>query len=103
MSGSFADDLLAEFAAEAEERLDRLEELLLALGPATPSERAGLLSGVKLELHTLKGNAGMMGLTDQQVLAHQLEDLTEKVDRERITPETLQPLLAGVDLFRALL
>jgi two-component system chemotaxis sensor kinase CheA len=103
MSGSFADDLLAEFAAEAEERLDHLEELLLALGPALPAERAAILSGVKLELHTLKGNAGMMGLTDQQVLAHEMEDRTEAIDRERPTPETLQPLLAGVDRFRALL
>src|SRR6476659_3149900 len=99
MSGSFADDLLAEFAAEAEERLDHLEELLLALGPALPAERAAILSGVELELHTLKVNAGMMGLTDQQVLAHEMEDRTEAIDRERPTPETLQPLLAGVDRF----
>src|SRR6185369_4768977 len=100
MSQSFTDDLLADFAAEAEERLDHLEELLLALATAGPEERPGLLSGVRLELHTLKGNAGMMGLSEQQVLAHELEDLTDSVDGER--PD-VQPLLAGVDRYRALL
>ncbi|MEA2695292.1 MAG: UDP-N-acetylmuramoylalanine--D-glutamate ligase, partial [Acidobacteriota bacterium] len=100
MNRSFADDLLADFAAEAEERLEHLEELLLALATAGPEDRAGLLAGVKLELHTLKGNAGMMGLSEQQVLAHELEDLTEAVDRE--SPD-VQPLLSGVDRFRALL
>jgi two-component system chemotaxis sensor kinase CheA len=100
MNRSFADDLLADFAAEAEERLEHLEELLLALATAGPEDRAGLLAGVKLELHTLKGNAGMMGLSEQQVLAHELEDLTEAVDHE--SPD-VQPLLSGVDRFRALL
>jgi two-component system chemotaxis sensor kinase CheA len=100
MNRSFADDLLADFAAEAEERLDHVEELLLALATAGPEERPALLAGVRLELHTLKGNAGMMGLSEQQVLAHELEDLTESLDRES---PNVQPLLAGVDRFRALL
>ncbi len=100
MSRRFADDLLADFAAEAEERLDHLEELLLALPRTAAAERPALLSGVRLELHTLKGNAGMMGLSEQQVLAHELEDLADTVDGDE--PD-VQPLLAGVDRFRVLL
>jgi two-component system chemotaxis sensor kinase CheA len=100
MSRRFTDDLLADFAAEAEERLDHLEELLLALPRTAAAERPALLSGVRLELHTLKGNAGMMGLSEQQVLAHELEDLADAVDGDE--PD-VQPLLAGVDRFRVLL
>jgi two-component system chemotaxis sensor kinase CheA len=100
MSRSFADDLLADFAAEAVERLDHLEELLLALPRAEPAERPAILSGVRLELHTLKGNAGMMGLSEQQLLAHDLEDLVEGFGSEE--PD-VRPLLAGVDRFRSLL
>ncbi|HZF08160.1 MAG TPA: chemotaxis protein CheW [Thermoanaerobaculia bacterium] len=99
MDRRFTADLLAEFAAEAQERLDRLEELLLALPGATREERPGLLAAARLELHTLKGNAGMMGLSEQQVLAHELEDLTEEVD---LTAPSVTPLLAGVDRFRML-
>src|SRR5882724_4319071 len=99
MDRRFTADLLAEFAAEAQERLDRLEELLLALPGAAREERPGLLAAARLELHTLKGNAGMMGLSEQQVLAHELEDLTEEVD---LTAPSVTPLLAGVDRFRML-
>src|SRR4051794_114658 len=93
MDRRFAADLLAEFSAEAQERLDRLEELLLALPGAAREERPGLLAAARLELHTLKGNAGMMGLSEQQVLAHELEDLTEEVD---LAAPAVTPLLAGV-------
>jgi two-component system chemotaxis sensor kinase CheA len=103
MSRSFADDLLADFAAEAVERLDHLEELLLTLPRAEPAERPAILSGIRLELHTLKGNSGMMGLAEQQRLAHDLEDRVETLeDSEGGEPE-VRPLLAGVDRFRALL
>jgi two-component system, chemotaxis family, sensor kinase CheA len=100
MSRPFADELLADFAAEAQERLDRLEELLLALADSVPGESGALFSAVQLELHTLKGNAGMMGLGELQVLAHELEDRTD--DTDRLQPD-LRPLLEGVDRFRQLL
>jgi chemotaxis protein histidine kinase CheA len=100
LSRPYADDLLADFAAEAQERLDRLEEVLLALPRAEPGERPGLLAAAQLELHTLKGNAGMMGLADQQVLAHDLEDRATALD---LTSPVIVPLLLGIDRFRALL
>jgi two-component system chemotaxis sensor kinase CheA len=109
MSRSFADDLLADFAAEAVERLDHLEELLLTLPRAEPAERPAILSGIRLELHTLKGNAGMMGLAEQQRLAHDLEDSVDSLedptggDPGDPGEPDVQPLLAGVDRFRALL
>jgi two-component system chemotaxis sensor kinase CheA len=97
MERSASHDLFDDFSAEAEERLDRLEELLLAAAAAGP-EVPALLEEVQRELHTLKGNAGLMGLGALQELAHGLEDEVEEIDPAR--PE-VRGLLAGVDRFRA--
>ncbi len=99
MDRSASHDLFDDFSAEAEERLDRLEELLLA-APAAGPEVPALLEEVRRELHTLKGNAGLMGLGALQELAHGLEDEVEELDPAR--PE-VRGLLAGVDRFRALM
>ena len=96
MERSASHDLFDDFSAEAEERLDRLEELLLAAAAAGP-EVPALLEEVRRELHTLKGNAGLMGLAALQALAHGLEDEVEDLDPAR--PE-VRGLLAGVDRFR---
>ncbi|HYN20953.1 MAG TPA: Hpt domain-containing protein, partial [Thermoanaerobaculia bacterium] len=63
---------------ESQERLGRLEELLLAAADGdevTPD----VLQEIKLQLHTLKGNSGIVGLADLQSSAHELEDLAESL------------------------
>lgn len=103
MSRDAFDSLFAEFLLESEERLDRLEELLLAVADAgvlLPFE----LEEIKLQLHTLKGNSGIVGLTGLQSLAHDLEDLIE----EGLVEDTgdvagVETLLQGIDRFRSLL
>lgn len=99
MSSEALTSLLGEFQLEAEERLGRLEDLLLEVansGEADPDA----LAEIKLQLHTLKGNSGVMGLRELQSLAHQLEDLAESL--ATVSPET-EELLQGVDRFRHLL
>jgi two-component system chemotaxis sensor kinase CheA len=94
------DELLRDFEAEAEERLGHLEELLLAL-PATEARAARqLIDDIQRELHTLKGNAGMMGLGELQAEAHAMEDLVEQLDLRR---PRVEPLLAALDRLRTLL
>lgn len=83
MAESF-DDFLTDFTVEAQERCDRVEELLLA-GP-------GRLEEISRELHTLKGNAGMVGLRELQEAAHAMEEQSD--------PEAL---LKALDEFRRLL
>lgn len=100
MDSALPAELFADFAAEAHERLDRLEEILLAATSATPRELGELLEEIRRELHTLKGNSGMMGLGDLQALAHQLEDEVERFDPAQ---PVVEPLLAGVDRFRTLM
>ena len=55
------------------------------------------LAQAKRELHTLKGNSGMMGFSDLQQLAHLMEDEVEGLDME--APQ-LEGLLAHLDRLR---
>ncbi len=97
MSGQDLDALLGDFLAEAEERAARVEQLLLDL-PGTPAaDRAALLERARRELHTLKGNAGMMGFADLQMAVHGMEDATERLDPRQ---PRVQPLLEGLDRLR---
>lgn len=91
-------ELLDDFLLEADERLTRIEVSLLASIDSTPDERRQAFREVRRELHTLKGNSGMMGLTELQALAHSLEDLVEELDLE--APD-VGPLMAGLDAFKA--
>ncbi len=95
-----SDEWLRDFESEARERLDRLEELLLETQSAAPAAMTGLLDGARRELHTVKGNAGMIGLGALQAEAHAMEDLVEQLDPER---PRIERLLAGLDRLRTLL
>jgi two-component system, chemotaxis family, sensor kinase CheA len=92
--------LLEEYHLESRERLEEIESALLSLEQASAEERQQHLITAQRELHTLKGNSGMMGFVDLQELAHRLEDQLQEV---RSGDQGLGEMLAGVDLFRRLL
>jgi two-component system chemotaxis sensor kinase CheA len=92
--------LLDEFLLEAQERVLRVEELLLQAGEVEDVERPAVFDEARRELHTLKGNAGMMGLTDLQSVAHALEDALGKIDP---ADPDIEPLLALLDTFKSTL
>jgi len=96
MASEAQSGLLGDFLLEAQERLGRLENLLLAAAEDGEAD-AGAVAEIKLQLHTLKGNSGIVGLRELQSLAHELEDLAESLDTA--APE-LEKLLHGVDRFR---
>lgn len=95
--------LLEEYYLESKERLDRIEQVLLAVEAADAERRGELLVEAKRELHTLKGNSGMMGLGELQELAHGFEDRVARVRGGAIQRSVLRELLEGVDHFRELL
>lgn len=64
--------LRAIFKAEADERLQRLDDLLLSLAK-NPGDASTIEEAFR-EAHSLKGAARMLGLSGVQVLAHKLED-----------------------------
>jgi len=98
-AGEGLSGLLGDFLLEAQERLGRLEDLLLA-GAEEGRFDAGAIAEIKLQLHTLKGNSGIVGLQELQSLAHELEDGAESL--ATAAPET-DELLNGVDRFRRLM
>lgn len=90
-------ELLDEFLLEARERADEVESMLLRLSSSDAEVKETSLARVKRELHTLKGNSGMMGFTDLQALAHRMEDQVEELDVEE--PE-IGNLLTDLDALR---
>jgi two-component system chemotaxis sensor kinase CheA len=98
MSEAVAPELLRDFALEAEERGSRIEASLLELPGASPGRFGELMEEIRRDLHTLKGNAALVGLGELQALAHRMEDLADALAPGRAV---IAPLLAGVDRFRA--
>jgi len=64
------EEFIQEFLLDANERVRKVQDLLLNAGSTEGAEQEAILNDLKRELHTLKGNAGMMGFTDIQGLAH---------------------------------
>jgi|WetSurSiteA1Bulk_404760.scaffolds.fasta_scaffold01647_4 two-component system, chemotaxis family, sensor kinase CheA len=100
MTGNPFEELFNDFFLDARERIDRVEEILLGLKGAESHVIQGLFDTTKRELHTIKGNSGMMGLPDLQNLAHTLEDKVLILDRQE--PQ-VEEILTGLDQFRRLL
>jgi two-component system chemotaxis sensor kinase CheA len=94
------DEFLGDFLAEAREILDDIEAKILEIPGIASARRPELIETVKRGLHTIKGNSGMMGLTEVQGLLHQLEENSDDLALE--TPETAT-LLNGLDGCRDLL
>ena len=90
-------ELLADYLLECDERLISVEQALLEIADIPSEDRSALLEKVRRDLHTLKGNSGMMGLTDLQSLAHRLEDVVADLDPKL---PAIEPLLEGVDEFK---
>jgi two-component system, chemotaxis family, sensor kinase CheA len=87
------------FRDEANERLDRIVDTLLAL----ESDRAGSEAVEELfrDAHTIKGAAGMLGLDDVRALAHAFEDVLAGVrERGSFPSELVEPLLRAADALR---
>ncbi|MFZ2493991.1 MAG: Hpt domain-containing protein, partial [Thermoanaerobaculia bacterium] len=97
MSTEAFQGLLDDFLLESQERVTRVEELLLQASDAAAGDREALLDEARRELHTLKGNAGMMGLEELQSVAHALEDSLADLGNA----DDFQPLLALLDTYKA--
>jgi two-component system chemotaxis sensor kinase CheA len=92
--------LLQTFLAEAEETFVHMEQALVAL-EARPGDDQ-LLHGLFRDAHTLKGAAGLVGFDAVRDLAHDLEDVLERVRRRtlRVSDRLVTLLLRSVDVLR---
>ncbi|MFL5347822.1 MAG: chemotaxis protein CheA [Hyalangium sp.] len=92
----------AVFRSEAVELLAGLERDFLAL---EISSGPGRLPGVLRIIHTLKGNALLMGFPAASDVAHTVEDVLARISKRvlEVTPAVVTLLLQAVDALRLLL
>jgi chemotaxis protein histidine kinase CheA len=93
--------LLAKFKPVARKRLERLSADLVAIESGGAGE--DVREEVARELHTLKGEARLVGLGALSTLAHRLEDLYTAVRGREVDRDVFDVLLAGVDVLTLLL
>ncbi|MDQ6983501.1 MAG: Hpt domain-containing protein, partial [Ghiorsea sp.] len=75
MSGFDLSNFIASFFDEARERLNSINQALVAFEAGTLDEE-GLVS-LRRDAHTIKGSALMLGVNDVGAVAHVFEDLVE--------------------------
>jgi two-component system chemotaxis sensor kinase CheA len=97
-----APELLGEFLRESEELVDALEQGVVELEGA--SDAAEIVNALFRAAHTLKGNAGMVGLQAFVHFTHVLENLLARVRDGSLAVERdiADALLASVDVLRAM-
>ena len=95
--------VLADFFGEVSEHLEEASRIVVSVG----AEDRETLQELYRKLHTVKGNCGMVGLSELQEVAHRLEDLVKRMkegrrgptDAERrVLAEGLQLGIAVLDL-----
>ena len=93
------DDLLRMFGEEAEERLDRMVDALLALERGASGTDA--IAELFRDAHSIKGGASMMGLEPVYEIANELEDrLSEAREAGVLDPSDVGSYLESVDELR---
>lgn len=95
-------ELLNEFHAEAVDHLQQIEAALLVLDQQPDNPEA--LNSIFRSFHTIKGNAGFLGLVPMHTLAHEVESLLDLArNRElTLTPAIITEILRSRDALQAL-
>jgi two-component system chemotaxis sensor kinase CheA len=95
-------ELLGEFHAEAVDHLQQIEAALLVLDQRPDDPEA--LNSIFRSFHTIKGNAGFLGLVPMQTLAHEVESLLDLArNRElSLTPAIITEILRSRDALQQL-
>lgn len=85
------------YLSETQENLDELARRLVEL-EARPDHKDHIDTVFRL-FHSIKGMSGTMGYAPMFELAHEIEELMDRVRRQtrRVVPEVIDALLAGVD------
>jgi two-component system chemotaxis sensor kinase CheA len=87
LDADFQRQVLAAFAAEAEERLQAITNHLLALEKSADAAAAvPLLKDIFREAHTLKGGARVLGLDGIEKITHRLETLFGLLQNGKLAP-----------------
>ena len=95
---------LGVFTTEAQEHLDRLNDLLIRLEKSQAESLGSIHEELMRRAHSLKGGAAMMGLTASAQMAHQFEDwiialrgLPDEIESSLLSAKLVDGLLTAVD------
>lgn len=90
----------AIFFEEAQEHLDSMESLLLALDVGNPEDEQ--LNAIFRAAHSIKGSASTFGFPDMAAVTHDLETLLDRVRKKELalTEEIVDITLVAKDLLR---
>ena len=96
-------ELAGMFIAEALDHLSSIEALVLQV-EAQPGD-SKLLNDVFRPFHTIKGNAGALGVTSVQELAHSVENLLDlgRSGQHHIGEDEVEVILSSVDLLTTMI
>ena len=97
------DSLMQLFYDEANEMVEGMEQVLLALESGEPDPET--VNALFRYAHSFKGNSAAMGFTHLSKFTHGLESAMEVLRKEQrtLTPELATLLLQAVDMIRTLL
>ncbi len=95
-------ELLGEFHGEAVEHLQQIEAALLALEQQPDDPEA--LNSIFRSFHTIKGNAGFLGLMPMHTLAHEVESLLDlaRNNKLRLNSAIITEILRSRDALQTL-
>jgi len=95
-------ELLGIFLDEAEEQLRQLEQDILRLEQSGASDEA--IQSIFRTAHTLKGSSAVMGFEQMKLLAHEMENVLERIRRQElaVTPGLVNVLFECHDMLCAL-
>ncbi|MEM9368343.1 MAG: chemotaxis protein CheW [Planctomycetota bacterium] len=98
-------DLLNEFVEEATEHLSDIEIQLLQIEAMGEDVDDGLVNTVFRAIHSVKGAAGFLGLTQINELSHHLEDVLGRVREGKLTPDpyNVDVMLKSADRLKTLI
>jgi two-component system, chemotaxis family, sensor kinase CheA len=96
-------EMLSMFVGEALDHLGTIESVVLQLESAPADVK--LLNDVFRPFHTVKGNAGALGVTSVQELAHCVESLLDlaRAGTHAMGPDEFDIVLRAVDLLTAMM
>jgi two-component system, chemotaxis family, sensor kinase CheA len=95
-------ELLTEFYAETVDHLQQIEAALLALDQQPDNPEA--LNSIFRSFHTIKGNAGFLGLVPMHTLAHEVESLLDlaRNNKLRLSAPIITEILRSRDALQTL-
>ncbi len=76
-------EIFLEFLSESHDHLEESESNVLSIEEDTGDLE--LINAIFRNIHSIKGSAGFLGLTDMQKLSHELETLLDKARKVEIT------------------